>query len=273
MSENPSEALTSTSGSKRDSSLDRIQQVLGYRFLDIVLLELALTHSSVSYEKQQLQQPAQEETEPLEILGDAVLGLVVTEHLIAAYPEFTEGSLTRLRAQIVSRQHLGRVAQALGLGEYLRLGKGEENSGGRKKSALLANTVEALIAAIYLDAGLQAAAGLVRRWLLDGGLDVLAAATRSGESVGDHKSTLQEYCQAHGLGQPVYGVASEAGPDHHKSFVVEVKLTGAGAELRTLATAAGTRKKDAEQEAARTALISLRSGESGLSGDAAGAAN
>lgn len=237
--------------------LDRLQQLLAYRFRNPALLDLALTHSSVAYEEQLAHNP-QHDNEQLEFLGDAVLGLVVTEHLFRSYPEFTEGPLTRLRAQFVSRQHLGQAGQALGLGEYLRLGKGEEKSGGRRKTALLANAVEAVIAAVYLDGGLEPAARLVRTWLLDENLETLVAAARSGQGVGDHKSTLQEYFQAHGLGQPSYRVTAEAGPDHRKSFVVAVQLAPAGGEVQILGSATGTRKKHAEQEAARLALEHLR---------------
>ncbi|MHB1938414.1 MAG: ribonuclease III [Acidobacteriaceae bacterium] len=237
--------------------LDRLQQVLGYRFRHPTLLDLALTHSSVAYEEQ-TEQDHKADNEQLEFLGDAVLGMVVTEHLFRAYPEFSEGAWTRLRAQFVSRPHLARVAQAVGLGEFLRLGKGEEKSGGRKKPAILANAVEAVIAAAYLDGGMETTVRLVRRWLLDETLEAVVEAARAGE-VGDYKSMLQEYSQAHGFGQPSYQLTAETGPDHRKSFVVEVKLLQPSGTENTLASAAGTRKKHAEQEAARLALQQLRS--------------
>ncbi len=251
-------AAESTGIPTRIYLLTRLQRQLGYTFRKLELLDLALTHSSVAYEEQEERHP-QDDNEQLEFLGDAVLGLVVTEHLYRTYPEFSEGPLTRLRAQFVSRQHLGRVAQNLGLGEYLRLGNGEEKSGGRKKTAILANALEAVIAAVYMDGGLDASARLVRTWLLDEKLETLVAAARSGMGVGDHKSTLQEYFQAQGLGQPSYQVTSEAGPDHRKSFVVAVKRIGPDGEEQILASAGGARKKQAEQEAARTALEHLRS--------------
>ncbi len=246
---------------RRAALLERLQQLIAYRFRNPDLLDLAFTHSSVAYEEQVERHP-QDDNEQLEFLGDAVLGMVVTEHLYLTYPELPEGPLTRLRAQFVSRQHLGQVGQTLGLGEYLRLGKGEEKSGGRRKAAILANAVEAAIAAVYLDGGMEPAARLVRAWLLDEQLATLAAAARAGEGVGDHKSTLQEYFQAHGLGQPKYEVTAEAGPDHRKSFVVAVKLEG---REESLASATGTRKKHAEQEAARLALEHLRA--SGSAGE------
>ena len=241
----------------RHGGLERLQQLLGYQFRDAALLDLALTHSSVAYEEQTKQNP-REDNEQLEFLGDAVLGLVVTEHLFRTYPEFSEGAWTRLRSQFVSRPHLASVAQAIGLGEFLRVGKGEEKSGGRKKPAILANAVESVIAAVYLDGGIEPAVRLVRSWLLDETLEAVVAAARVGE-VGDYKSMLQEYSQAHGLGQPHYQLTSETGPDHRKSFVVEVKFLNPAAIETTLASATGTRKKHAEQEAARLALQHLRS--------------
>ena len=241
----------------RRGGLERLQQLLGYQFRDPALLDLALTHSSVAYEEQ-TEQDLREDNEQLEFLGDAVLGLVVTEHLFRMYPEFSEGAWTRLRSQFVSRPHLASVAQAIGLGEFLRLGKGEEKSGGRKKPAILANAAESVIAAVYLDGGMESAVRLVRTWLLDETMEAVVEAARAGE-VGDYKSMLQEYSQAHGLGQPHYQLTSETGPDHRKSFVVEVKFLEPSAVETTLASATGTRKKHAEQEAARLALQHLRS--------------
>lgn len=239
--------------------LDDLERRLNYRFRKRELLELALTHSSVAYEEQREHNP-QGDNEQLEFLGDSVLGLIITEHFYRSYPEFAEGPLTRLRAEFVSRQHLARVAHNIGLGQYLRLGKGEEKSGGRRKAAILANAVEAVIAAVYLDGGLEAAGRMVRDLLLDATLEALVAAARQGKPVGDHKSSLQEYFQARGLGQPRYQVTSEAGPDHRKSFVVAVQQILADGETLTLSSASGARKKHAEQEAARLALETLFAG-------------
>jgi ribonuclease-3 len=241
----------------RAELLDRLQEMLAYRFGNLDLLELAVTHSSVAYEEQ-AERSAEDDNERLEFLGDAVLGMIVTEHLFRACPELTEGPLTRLRAQLVSRQYLGQVGHSMSLGEYLRLGKGEEKSGGRRKSAILANAVEAVLAALYLDGGMEPATRFVRDWLLRDKLDVLVSAARAGEDVGDYKSALQEYFQAHGLGQPHYAVTAEAGPDHRKSFVVAVKRVVPTGLEDTLASATGTRKKSAEQEAARLALQVLQ---------------
>lgn len=267
-SRRPTQAASSSAlDARRACDLERLEQVIGYRFCDPARLDLALTHSSVAYEQQQehaakndalRSDGKKDDNEQLEFLGDAVLGLAVTEHLFRAYPEFAEGTLTRLRAQFVSRQHLWHVAQQMGLGEFLSLGKGEERSGGRRKAAILANAVEALIAAIYLDGGLEPAVRIIDRWLLRDRLDSLAAAIRSGEDVGDHKSALQEYFQAQGLGQPRYVVTSEAGPDHRKSFGIAVKRVALDGSEEVLASATGTRKKHAEQEAARLALLSLK---------------
>jgi ribonuclease-3 len=236
--------------------LDALQGRIGYHFRSRQLLDQALTHSSLAYERQQPRTP-QDDNEQLEFLGDAVLGLAVTEHLYRAYPDLHEGALTQLRAQLVSRKHLGQMARILSLGDALHLGKGEERNGGRKKAALLSNALEALIAAIYLDGGLAPAAEFVSKWLLHGTLEALADASRSGLAVGDHKSMLQEYFQARGMGQPRYVVTAESGPDHHKTFVVALQLLQSGGP-RLLASASGLRKKNAEQEAARLALEALQ---------------
>lgn len=252
------ESVVLPAESGRSALLEDLQQVLSVRFRNPLRLDLALTHSSVAYEAQQERRP-QDDNEQLEFLGDAVLGLVVTEHLFREYPDFSEGVLTRLRAQLVSRQNLGKLGQRLNLGRYLRLGKGEEKSGGRRKSAILANAVEAVIAAVYMDAGLPEASRLIREWLFDAQLDALAAAARAGAGVGDCKSELQEYLQAHAMGQPRYEVTAETGPDHRKTFVIAVNITGDDGQRKTLASATGARKKQAEQEAARLALEHLRS--------------
>ena len=241
-----------------DDPLEALQARIAYRFHRRQLLEQALTHSSLAYERQQ-QHTTQDDNEQLEFLGDAVLGLAVTEHLYRTYPDLDEGALTQLRAQLVSRKHLGQMARGLAIGDALRLGNGEERNGGRRKAALLSNALEALIAAIYLDGGLEPAAQFVRTWLLAGTLEQLADASRSGLAVGDHKSALQEYFQARGLGQPRYTVTAESGPDHHKTFVVALQWMQPDGSQRQLACASGSRKKNAEQEAARLALEALQS--------------
>jgi ribonuclease-3 len=218
---------------------------IDHRFTDRTLLEHALTHRSRAHEDVT---GGVADNESLEFLGDAVIGLVIAESLYREYPELDEGAKSKIRASLVSAGRLARLGEALGLGEHLLLGRGEEKTGGRRKTALLADACEAIVAAIYLDAGLAAAAMFVRRELWEpfeasgGG----AAAVVSGF---DYKSALQERLQARGLGLPEYRVAAERGPEHDKVFEVEVRVNG---ELA--ATATGRSKKDAEQQAAQRAL-------------------
>jgi ribonuclease-3 len=228
---------------------------IGYAFRDCGLMELALTHSSVAYEQTDGgARPA--DNERMEFLGDAVLSLAVTEYIFRRFQALAEGDLTRLRAQIVSRDNLHRVARSIALGEFLRLGKGEERTGGRAKSALLADAVEALIAAIYLDGGLKPAVATVKRLVLGPEIDRLAEAVLLGETE-DSKSSLQEHLQRQGLGHPDYRTILEEGPAHDRRFVVEVAACDAAGLRRPLATGTGTRKKSAEQQAARQALALL----------------
>ena len=241
----------------------------GHHFKQTNLLECALTHRSLAYESghQNLADP-QADNEQLEFVGDAVLGLVVAESLFRRFPNSREGELTRLRASIVSRRHLGAMALRIDLGSLLRLGKGEERSGGRGKSALLSNALEAVIAAIYLDGGLTSAARFIEHYILEPALPELnlalagpvsATATTSGTfsgAVGDHKSALQEHLQAIGATQPEYVLIAETGPDHRKRFHVEVRSTIDGVHT-VLADSEGSTKKVAQQEAARIAFTRL----------------
>ena len=218
---------------------------IGHRFDDRTLLEHALTHRSRAHEDVT---GGVVDNESLEFLGDSVVGLVIAEALYREYPDLDEGAKSKIRASLVSAGRLSRLGEALGLGEHLLLGRGEEKTGGRRKTALLADACEAIVAAIYLDAGLAAAAEFVRRELWEpfeasGGGD---AAAVSGV---DYKSALQERLQARGLGLPEYRVAAERGPEHDKVFEVEVRVNGDIA-----ATASGRSKKDAEQQAAQRAL-------------------
>jgi ribonuclease-3 len=244
----------------------------GHRFKDASLLERALTHRSLAYETnpQSLSDP-NGDNERMEFVGDAVLGLVVAEALFDRFPNSDEGELTRLRASVVGRKHLSAMAAALSLGEMLRLGKGEERSGGRSKVALLANALEAVIAAIYLDGGLRAAEKFIHRAVLAPALPELDAALAeqvhvavtakdSGSfsgAVGDHKSALQEHLQAIGAGQPEYVLVAESGPDHRKRFRIAVRTTGADGVSAVLAESEGSTKKAAQQEAARIAFGNL----------------
>jgi ribonuclease-3 len=238
-----------------------LERSIGHTFKKPELLRQALTHSSVAYEQSEYGGTSNfAHNEQLEFLGDAVVGLLTAESLYCRYPALREGELTRLRAALVSRKHLGQVATKLQLGAALFLGKGEERSGGRKKTGLLANAIEALIAALYLDAGLQAARVFVELWVVEPYVLELKEALDCGASIGDHKSALQEFLQARDGGQPHYIVKAESGPDHRKRFLVEVRTSAVPPlEMPTiLARGSGRTKKRAEQEAARKALLKLK---------------
>ena len=205
------------------------------------LLEQALTHRSYAYEHGGL--PTNER---LEFLGDAVLGLVVTDALYAAHPDLPEGQLAKLRAGVVNTRALAGVGRALGLGRWLRLGKGEESTGGRDKNSLLADTMEALLGAVYLERGLPGATAVVRR-LFD---PLMASAALPGAAL-DWKTALQELTAAGGHGVPEYAIA-ETGPDHAKRFTARAVVGGA-----VLGEGEGGSKKEAEQIAARLAAAAL----------------
>ena len=224
---------------------EELQRRIGYRFKDRGLLEHALTHKSRTAEDVS---GGVLDNESLEFLGDAVLGLVVAELLFHKYPTYTEGQKSKIKAAVVSTQSLARHAEQLWLGEYLILGRGEEKTGGRFKQALLADTYEALLAAVYLDGGLSAAAGFVERELVDA-IGSAAVETIVGQ---DYKSALQERLQALGRPLPEYRLAGATGPDHRKRFSIEVVVEG-----DVLGSASGRAKKEAEQEAARLALAKL----------------
>jgi ribonuclease-3 len=227
------------------------------------LLTLALTHRSLAYETnpETLLDPSSD-NEQLEFVGDAVLGLAVAESLYRRFPNSREGELTRLRASLVSRRHLGAVAQRIGLGGMLRLGRGEEQSGGRQKPALLANALEAVIAALYLDGGLEVARAFIEGCIIEPSLPALQGALDSGntfsDAIGDHKSALQEYLQAIGSGQPQYVLKAQTGPDHQKLFSVEVRIPDGNGGSRALAESEGTTKKQAQQRAARIGFERLQ---------------
>jgi len=241
------------------------KRFFGYRFKNPGLLTLALTHSSLAYESspERTHEPGSD-NEQLEFIGDAVLGLVVAEALFRRFPTSREGTLTRLRASLVSSRNLAQVAMRLELGPMLRLGRGEEHSGGQKKPALLANALEAVIAAMYLDGGLAPARDFINRQIIVPAeadmINVLQSTEPFSGAVGDYKSALQERLQAAGVGQPKYLLTDQSGPDHRKSFRIEVRVSdGTGGSIK-LAEAEGTTKKQAQQEAARRALTTLLSG-------------
>lgn len=236
-----------------------------YKFKNPGLLTLALTHSSLAYESspERTKDPGSD-NEQLEFIGDAVLGLVVAEALYRRFPASREGDLTRLRASLVSSRNLAQVALRIELGPMLRLGRGEEHSGGQRKPALLANALEAVIAAMYLDGGLAPARDFIHRQIIQPAEADLVGVLHSTEpfsgAVGDFKSALQERLQAEGAGQPKYVLTDQTGPDHRKRFRIEVRVADGAGGLLTLAEADGTTKKQAQQEAARHALASLMAG-------------
>ena len=202
----------------RPPSDKAVSSLFGYCFSRPDLLVWALTHRSLAYETNPdtLLDPGCD-NEQLEFVGDAVLGLAVAESLFRRFPGSREGELTRLRASLVSRRHLGEVAARINLGDLLRLGRGEEQSGGRQKIALLANAIEAVIAALYLDGGLDAARAFIERHIIEPALPDLRVAIEAGDTfsgaIGDHKSALQEHLQAIGAGQPQYVLTAQSGPD------------------------------------------------------------
>jgi ribonuclease-3 len=240
-------------------TLESLERTLKHRFRDRALLERALTHSSLAFE-QGFQ--SAHDNEKLEFLGDAVLGLLVAQSLYQSFPDLEEGALTRLRAALVSRKHLGYVAESLHLGDHLRLGRGEERNGGRRKTVLLANSFEAVIAALYLDAGLESARAFVQHTVIDPTAPRLYQGLGRGDSMGDHKSALQEMLQAKGAAPPEYEVKAESGPDHRKRFLVEVVIPASPEVPPVTAQGTGTTKKRAEQEAARVAFQQLNEKES-----------
>jgi ribonuclease-3 len=228
---------------------------LGHTFSNVVLLHEALTHRSAAFEASAGRRGKElRDNERMEFLGDAVLALVVSDALWRRAPRAVEGELTRMRAAVVNERTLARVATDLGLGEVLRLGRGEDRTGGRSKPSLLANALEAIFAAVYLDAGIDAARALIER-LLAADLDEVStrASTQGDErALLDEKSLLQEIVQArHGV-TPRYDVTGTEGPDHDRVWTVEVH---AGEVV--CARGSGRSKKAAEQEAARAARAIL----------------
>ena len=247
---------------EKGASSESFEKLLGHSFARPELATWALTHRSLSYETapEVLADPASD-NEQLEFVGDAVLGLIVAEALFRQFPASREGELTRLRASLVSRRQLAEVAARMDLGSWLRLGKGEEASGGRNKPALLANALEAVIAALYLDGGLLAARGFVEDRIVRPALPELKLALKNNGTfsgaIGDHKSALQEFLQANGSGAPRYVLCGESGPDHQRVFRVAVEIAGTSGENISIAESEGRTKKEAQQEAARLALQHL----------------
>jgi len=229
-------------GQARVEELEALAQRLGFEIRDASLYDRALTHASRQSEGEQ----AGYDYESLEFLGDAVLGLAIAHRLFETLPDLRPGDYSRLRAGLVNRKTVARVGASLEIGPVIRLGKGEELSGGRERAALLADCTEALIGAMYLDHGYDYAQDFVVR-VFD---REVQDARKSGGAHGDYKSRLQNYCQAHKISLPRFHIVRSEGPDHQKEFEVEVMLrdTPSGRGI-------GSTIKEAEQRAAREALV------------------
>jgi ribonuclease III len=224
---------------------ETLEAALGYQFVNRELLARAFTHRSSVHEK--TSSATATDNEQLEFLGDAILGFVVSAALVASHPDYPEGRLSKLKAQLVSASHLHAVAARLRLGDYLLLGRGEEMSGGREKKALLANAVEALIAALYLDGGMEPA----RFFIVQHVIGETEPSTELDLAT-DYKSALQELAQSMSLPQPRYAIVEERGPEHAKTFLVEVRV---GRDW--VSRAEGLSKKSAGQRAAQEILRQL----------------
>lgn len=227
--------------------LSVLQKRLSYSFAEPKRLRQALTHKSYLNESKDKEV---KDNERLEFLGDAVLALIISEALVRRFPDSPEGDLSKMKAKVVSEGTLARVAKGIDLGNFLFLGKGEEITLGREKSSLLADALEAVIAAIYLDRGFQAAREVVLKEF-----ELPLQETNRPDQSSDYKTELQEQCQELFEALPVYQVIQESGPDHKKTFEVEIRIQG---EL--FGTGAGKSKKEAEQRAAQGALEQLRKG-------------
>jgi len=219
-----------------------LEEVLGYSFENKSLLENALTHSSYANENRA---SGAVSNERLEFLGDSILGMVTAEHLFRTHPDLPEGELTRTRAALVCEGSLHVVAKNWGLGQYLRLGKGEENGGGRERPSILADAVEAVLAAMYLDGGIGTARKAIHKFILSGEAGAEAANR-------DYKTALQEMVQRNSGSVLTYRLVGESGPDHAKTFVMEVSLND-----KPVGRGEGRSKKEAEQMAAKAAIKTM----------------
>ena len=218
-----------------------LEEKLGYTFQDKSLLENALTHSSCANESK----GRLHSNERLEFLGDSILGMVVAEHLYRNHPDLPEGELTRTRAALVCEESLVEVAHDLGLGDYLKLGKGEEAGGGRTRPSIRADAVEAVLAAVYLDGGIGSARKIIQKYILSREIEGL-------NSQRDYKTALQELIQRESGQSLKYRLTGSEGPDHDKRFFVEVDLNG-----QPVGAGKGRSKKEAEQMAAKAAIAKL----------------
>jgi ribonuclease III len=230
------------------AEFEPLEAALGYRFRDRGLLEHALTHRSRVHEDAS---GGVFDNESMEFLGDSILGFVIADLLFHEFPQHNEGQKSKLKASIVSAASLARLGERIDIGRFLILGRGEEKTGGRRKAALIADSYEALIAAIYLDGGLDPARAFIERQFAD----LIAEARRSGSGAAfteDYKSALQEWLQSRERGLPVYRLVAESGPAHRRRFEVEVLVEGT-----PVAAADGSSKKEAAQAAAKAALAAL----------------
>jgi ribonuclease-3 len=231
--------------SEYEEKLDELQEKIGVYFNDLGLLRKALTHKSYANENQNLNL---KDNERLEFLGDSVLDIVISEYMFNRYPDYPEGELAKMRAVVVSAPILANKSRKLDLGKYLLLGKGEEMTGGRSRSSILADAFEGLVGSIYLDRDLKVA----RRFILDlmkSDIDSVEA----GEHIKDYKTILQEKIQQASNSRPEYAVIEEEGPDHSKLFTVQVRY-----DAKPLGQGTGSSKKEAQQEAAKSALEKLK---------------
>lgn len=261
-----------SSAARADGPRSALEQTLGYKFAKPSLLRLALTHRSHPYEARsdpgdvtthETKNTPGTDNEQLEFVGDAVLGLAVTELLYQQFPDRSEGELTRMRASLVSRQRMAALGVELGLDEHLLVGRSAEQNGARRKPALMANAAEAVMAAIYLDAnaagkdGFREVRRLVDRKLVKPELAMLQAALKSDGGRGalrDAKTLLQERVQARGVGRLRYADIEQTGPAHQRRFKVEARIEAPGGTISVLASAEGASKKEAQQKAAELAL-------------------
>jgi len=229
-------------GPDREFDLKGLERVLKYQFKNPELARTAMTHRSYLHASPGR---SEESNERMEFLGDSVVGLAVNEYLYNKFPKLREGELTKMKSLLVSRVILSRTANVMGLGNYVLLSEAENESGGRNRASILADTLEGVIGAVYLDGGLDPAKVITQRLLLREVHEILSDA-----NLANYKSMLQEYVQGEFKTHPQYRISSENGPDHHKLFTVDVVVNG-----RSLGRGHGSNKKEAEQEAARDALL------------------
>ncbi|HPK54053.1 MAG TPA: ribonuclease III [Smithellaceae bacterium] len=230
---------------RRREVLRKLEKRLAYKFRDITLLETALTHRSYANENPQL---AANDNERYEFLGDAILGLCVSDLLLQKYPDFSEGTLSKIRAALVNEKPLAQLAQKTDIGQCLKLGRGEEISGGRTKESLLANALEAVIAAIYLDSGFGRTKTVLKKMI-----EPLINDDSLRAQYFDYKTALQEFCQKKYKAAPIYMIVDSCGPEHAKTFEVKVIIAG-----KVMQSGSGRSKKEAEKQAAQKAWEELR---------------